>query len=142
MLGVSQDQPFPGARAGEVGEISLAGELPLRGRAQRHVPPFQFRAIRLGQQHRRFRRRGKNRFVQTQHQRQLDVRVAGTVNGPNQHLVQRGRNDADRQAGQPRFEDGQPIPDRQCLLRKRQLDIFEPPIHLFPNGAMHRIGHA
>ncbi len=83
------------------------------------------------------RRRGREDcFVDTQKQGQLQLRVARAVNGSDQHLVERRRNHPHAQSGQTRFQDGQPVSQRQRLPGEGQPKIFQPLVHLLPDGGV------
>ena len=62
--------------------------------------------------------------------------MTGAVDGADQHLVKRGRHDADAHATQAGFENRQPLAQRQRLVWKGQVEIAEPGLHLIPDRLM------
>jgi len=108
--------------------------------AQSRMPLPQFLPIALRQQRRRGWRGRENPLVEAQQYPEADVRVAQPVQRPNQDLVQDGRNDADGKSREARVHNRQPVPQRQRFGGERQLQIFQPVVHLLPHRGMDGLG--
>ncbi len=99
MTGKSDNEPFARAGEGDVAVITFTRQSFPQIRAERNG---QFIAVGVSQNGLGGGCRRENGVVYTQHERQLEIRIARTVNRANEHLVQRGRNYADgeiREAG-------------------------------------------
>ena len=133
-----EHQPFTRAGEGEVTiEAFLAQLLPRSGKRDAFF--FQSNAVGIGQQHRSLRRRGEDGFVHAEYDGEADVGIARAVNRADGNLIERGRDDADVQPRQPRFENRQPFAQGQGLGGKREFDILQPRAHLLPHGQVNRI---
>ena len=131
-----QHDPLPGARAGDVTVIALAAQLLLQVGSELNALLLQFRALGGRQQDRGSGGRGKHRLVHAEHERQFQVGIARPVDLADQHLIQRGRNDSDRQRAQTRLQDQEPLAQWQGFRRERPLDVVQPCLHLLPDGRM------
>ncbi len=136
LRGARQDEALAGPRDGDVAEITFVAEPLVPRRAQINSLLLQPRAIRFRKQRGGRGRRGENALVQTEHEREFQLRIARAINGANQHLIQRRRHDPDREIGEAGFEDGQPVAQRQRLGRERPFQIVEPVVHLFEHGGV------
>ena len=108
-------------------------------RAENDPFGFELFTVGFGEKSRHLRYGRKHRLVQTEHEREFQLRVARTVDRAEEHVIERGRDHADGQSRQASFENREPFLERKRLAGKGQFNIFQPPVHLVPNGGMHRI---
>ena len=116
VAGESDGQFFARAGAGDVTVVTFARQPFAQIGAERDAALFQFIAVGVRQNRRRGGRGGKDGFVDAEHEREFQVRIARAVNGADQHLVEHGRNHADGQVCQAGLQDGQPVAQWQCRV--------------------------
>ena len=92
--------------------------------------PRQRIEIRFTQERGARRGRGKNCFVHAREQDHFEIWIARAVHLPYEHLVQRQWNHPCAQPRQPRFHDRNPLAQRQARVLERQLQVFQPALHL------------
>ena len=138
--GAGQHETLPRAGAGDVAKVTLVAQPQFRAGAEEKFFVFQFAfergAVGFVQQNRARWRGGENGLVQAEHQRELQIGIARTVDGTDEHLIERRRNHADAESGQSGFEHRQPVAQRERVARKSAFHIFQPLLHLLPDGLM------
>ena len=134
----TQHEPRAAAGAGDVGEVTFMRNLRARVETETGVVGGKQVALGVGEQDRRRGRGGEDAFVQPEHERELQLGVARAVNGADENLVERGRNDADGEGAEAGFEDGQPFTERQsgCARGKGARQILKPRVHLAQDGGV------
>ena len=129
-------QPLARSRAGDVAEVTLARNLVEHVGAERGILTFHFVAVAVRQNRGRAGRSRKNGFVHAQQQREFQVGIPRAVNRAHQHLIQRGRNHADSQAGEAGFKYWQPVTQNHLFMRECEREVVQPRIHLREYGLM------
>ena len=138
--GTGQHQPLSCAGAGNVAEVALAADVQPGVRAERETATFERVAIRVREQRGGRRWRGEHALVEAEDKRKLDVGIARAVNRADQDLIQRGRNHADGQVAQARFQNRQPLAQRQRFGGKGAGHVVQPGVHLLPDGGVDGAG--
>ena len=105
-LGTGQGKPLAGTSASDVAVEPFVAETMADRRAKFRTVKLKRVAFEFVEQWVFFGRRGKHAFVETEHEREFKIRIARAIYRADEHLIERGRNDADGEIGKARFENG------------------------------------
>ncbi len=104
--------------------------------AQAHLNFGKGFAIRLGEQAQVGGRLRENAFVEAEDHGELEVRIAGAIHRADEHLIHRRGNHADGQRAEARFEDRQPLAQRQGKRAERVFQVVEQTAEFVEHGEM------
>src|SRR5215212_11551743 len=120
---IAQNHLPAGSGARDVTEETLLASLLPCARTKLPAVVFHQQAIRFAQKVRGRGRCRENSFVHAQKVNSLQIRVSRTIHGPDQNLVEHGRNYADAETGKACLQNRKPFSKRESFMRKRNFNV-------------------